>query len=216
MHARALHNQTATELVVAVQYSLNGLWIVFFVQDQEWSYVLQWVIIVALLCCLLHIYRTIQMILFTDTISHHMDAQGNATEQNPMTSPDLTLTAQRYPVASQAALMAYYVAFSVYTGWVSAATILGTSILLKRTQLHTFTDHTSEEVWTVVIAVVAFFIFAFTSVWFCDPIYGLVFCWVCIWSAVKQGGAVAVTFIVLGICNVLVQAMNATRCWLRR
>ena len=115
---------------------------------------------------------------------------------------------------SGVAVVLYHVAFSLYTGWVGAATILGSSILLKRTQWDSFTGE-SEEAWAITMAVIAFGIYTLTSVYFCDPIYGVVFSWLCLWNVVEQTGAVQTTFLVLGILNTVVQIGNAVRWGLR-
>merc|ERR1711907_164318 len=106
-------------------------------------------------------------------------------------------------------LIPYHIAFSIYTGWGCAATILGTSIMLRRTGASAFMDH--EDTWAIIIACVAFVIYVVTSIRFVDPVFGLVFTWVCIWNVTVRQGSVKYTFLTLGILNIVVQLTNTVR-----
>ena len=67
--------------------------------------------------------------------------------------------------------------FSMYTGWVTAATFLNVTFMLKSFGL--FKDTTgAEETWTIVNMWVAFIIYNFIQVFERNPVYGGVFIWV--------------------------------------
>ena len=65
---------------------------------------------------------------------------------------------------------------SVYSGWLSAATILNTSILLKHSGI---ADGWNEELWAVIILWVAVAIYGVNSFLNNDAVYAGVFVWAC-------------------------------------
>lgn len=65
---------------------------------------------------------------------------------------------------------------SVYSGWLSAATILNTSIVLKHSGI---ADGWNEELWAVIILWVAVAIYGVNSFLNNDPVYAGVFVWAC-------------------------------------
>ena len=69
--------------------------------------------------------------------------------------------------------------FSIYAGWLTAATILNFAIILKDLGLSdTNNIYPSEEVYTMIILVVAFIVYATASVLEKNPIFGSVYVWV--------------------------------------
>ena len=68
------------------------------------------------------------------------------------------------------------VAFSIYNGWVSAATILNTAFIIKAAKIGLFMD--SEVGWTVVMIYVALALYIFVSVTQKNVFYGAVYLWV--------------------------------------
>ena len=69
------------------------------------------------------------------------------------------------------------IAFSMYTGWVNAATFINIIIMIK--SYGGFSDPTGfEETYTIINIWVAFVLYNFLMAWERNPIYGGVFIWV--------------------------------------
>lgn len=66
--------------------------------------------------------------------------------------------------------------FGIYNGWVSAATILNVSFVIKSTDSGFFLDH--ETTWAVVILYVAEVLYITVTVFERNTIYGAIWCWV--------------------------------------
>jgi len=67
---------------------------------------------------------------------------------------------------------------SIYCGWLTAATILNVTALLKFYEFEGF-DWYSEEAITITILYVAWFIYTLATYIELNPLYGAVFIWVC-------------------------------------
>jgi len=67
-------------------------------------------------------------------------------------------------------------AFSIYNGWVSAATILNTAFVIKSAEIGIFMDH--EVGWTVVTIWVGFALYVTVASMEKNVIYGAVYLWV--------------------------------------
>ena len=70
------------------------------------------------------------------------------------------------------------VGFSIYSGWVTAATILNVAIFLKSVGVRDPDISYSEESFAVVILCVAEVIYVATTVCENNPVYGVVYIWV--------------------------------------
>lgn len=68
------------------------------------------------------------------------------------------------------------VGFSIYNGWVSAATILNTAFVIKSADIGFFMDH--EVGWGVIMLWVALVLYCTVSTLEKNPIYGAVYLWV--------------------------------------
>jgi len=70
------------------------------------------------------------------------------------------------------------IGFSIYSGWVTAATILNVAIFLKSVGVRDPDIGYSEESISVVILCVAELIYLVTTISENNPVYGLVYIWV--------------------------------------
>lgn len=68
--------------------------------------------------------------------------------------------------------------FSIYAGWVNAATILNVSIFLKSVGLKDPDFFTTEETMGAIILYVAWIIYILTTVFNMNPVFGIVYIWV--------------------------------------
>jgi len=69
--------------------------------------------------------------------------------------------------------VAIRVGFSIYTAWVTAATIIGATIVCKTNGLDT-----NEQTWAIVMLWVALIVYLFYSFMERNPVYGAVYIWV--------------------------------------
>jgi len=67
---------------------------------------------------------------------------------------------------------------SIYAGWVSTATIVGGSIMLKEFGM-TYANGTNEAAWAVAMLWIALVIYMVNPLLNMDPLYGGVFIWAC-------------------------------------
>jgi len=70
------------------------------------------------------------------------------------------------------------IGFTLYTGWVTAATILNVSFFLKSVGMKEGSAGFSESVWTCVILWVAFVIYCTATIVERNPLFGCVYFWV--------------------------------------
>lgn len=68
--------------------------------------------------------------------------------------------------------------FSIYSGWVTAATILNASFVLKSLGLKDPSAGWAESTWTIIILWVAFVIYATATFRERNPLFGLIYIWV--------------------------------------
>jgi len=69
--------------------------------------------------------------------------------------------------------------FSIYAGWLTAATILNFSIILKDIGLSDSNNiYPSEEEWTKIMMMVALVVYVLVSVSERNPLFGAVYLWV--------------------------------------
>lgn len=73
-----------------------------------------------------------------------------------------------------AALIGLRGGMSLYAGWLTAATVLGLQIMLKK--MNVFSE-TNEEAWTLVLLWIAFVIYITTACLINDPLYATVLVW---------------------------------------
>ena len=70
------------------------------------------------------------------------------------------------------------VAFSIYTGWVMAATIINIAFFLKAVGMKDPNAGWNEDVWAVIIIYVALAIYILSSFMERNPVFGAVYIWV--------------------------------------
>jgi benzodiazapine receptor len=68
--------------------------------------------------------------------------------------------------------------FSIYTGWVTAATILNATFFLKSVGVKGASAGFSESTWTCIILYVALIVYVLASFMERNPLYGAVYIWV--------------------------------------
>lgn len=109
-----------------VNMVFNGLWLVIFMRNQMWSFVLGCMVIIGLLATCVHI------LMLT------LKNQTNLFEMFVMR-----------------------VGFSIYSGWVTAATILNVTFCFKKGGVDISDEN--EEIWGVIILYVAFAVYVVAS-----------------------------------------------------
>lgn len=81
-------------------------------------------------------------------------------------------------------LISIRICFSIYSGWVTAATILNLSIYLKSVGLND--NIVSEEIMSILVVWIAFFVYNFIAFKEKNPLFGLIFNWVTVAIYIKQ------------------------------
>lgn len=103
--------------------------------------------------------------------------------------------------------------FSIYTGWVTAATIVNATFYLKAVGLKDPNAGWAESTWSCIILYVAFVIYSLVSFMERNPIYGGVYIWVVVairslqvdYPDIQTNGFVVLimTIVMVSLINVL-------------
>jgi len=100
--------------------------------------------------------------------------------------------------------------FTIYTGWVTAATILNTTFFLKSVGMKDPSAGLSETTWVVVIFYVALVIYILASFMERNPLYGGVYIWVLMairnrqasYSDIQTNAMIAVIILIISLVGI--------------
>ena len=100
--------------------------------------------------------------------------------------------------------------FTIYTGWVTAATILNTTFFLKSVGMKGASAGFDETTWVCIVFYVALVVYILASFMERNPLYGAVYIWVLFairnrqspYSDIQTNAIIAVTVLILALVSI--------------